>query len=183
MFKERINTSNGIVHKKTSGYDIPLTGLHNGHFYPMHIIAMVSIFSSLAAGIIVIIVSFTNPKRKTKRFFSWSKCERFSVYMAVCDCFFNISHFMDHFHIALARDHVRPIELCSFYASMILEFVTSQVLMVNIVAVNIFVLIISRRDLHFGRFDWKLLSWMFGFPVLFLVIAISTKSLGPNGFS
>ncbi|XP_021344365.1 uncharacterized protein LOC110444301, partial [Mizuhopecten yessoensis] len=56
-----------------------------------------------------------------------------------------------------------------------------QNLMVNIVAINAFVLIFYRKKLYFGRYDWKILLWTFGTPFVGATIAGIAGQLGPNG--
>lgn len=162
-----------------SGYDLPITGLDNGQFLAIHVPALVCIICGLISAITVIAVSFTNQKAKT--FFKWTKSERFAVYIAICDAFFNICHSMDHLHIAITRNHVYPKSLCRFYAFMLAEFITAQNLMVNVVSINAFVLIFYRKNIDFGEYDWRLLLWMFGTPFGAAIIALSAGTLGPNG--
>ena len=86
------------------------------------------------------------------------------VYIAVCDGLFNVAHSIDDLHMVITRDHVRPKELCEFYGFTLAEFITAQNLMVNIMAVNAFMLIYFQSYLKFGRYDWRLLAWTFGAP-------------------
>ncbi|KAJ8306958.1 hypothetical protein KUTeg_015042 [Tegillarca granosa] len=115
-----------------SGYDLPVTGLENCQFYNVHIPAMSCVASY-------------------KIFFSWTKSERFVMYLAVCDGLFNIAHTLDHAQIAITRSH----ELCEFYGFMLAQFITAQNLMVSIVAINAFVLIFCGKDLNFRKADWE----------------------------
>lgn len=55
---------------------------------------------------------------------------------------------------------------------MVTEFVTAQVLMVNIVAINAFTLMYYKNNLTFGKWDLKLLLHMFG-----LLFTTGTASL------
>lgn len=162
-----------------SGYDLPVTGLDNGQFYYIHIPAMTCIALSFFSACAVLICSFRMQSFKT--FFSWTKSERFVVYLAVCDGLFNIAHTLDHAHIAITRNHVYPKALCEFYGFMLAEFITAQNLMVNIVAINAFILIFFGNDLNFGKADWRLLLWTFGAPFLGATIAGAAGQLGPNG--
>lgn len=165
--------------EKESGYDLPLYGLDNGQFYVIHIPALVCVFLSLVAAVLTICFSFKHQRIST--FFTWTKSERFVVYLAISDALFNIFHSMDHLHIVITKDHIYPKALCQFYAMMSVEFVSAQGVLVNIVAINAFVLIYIRKKLEFGRCDWKLLLWMFGLPFVFGIVALATGSLGPNG--
>ncbi|XP_060077116.1 adhesion G protein-coupled receptor E1-like [Ylistrum balloti] len=163
----------------TNGYDLPVFGIDNGSFYALHILAVTCIFLSLSSAIFIIAASIKQHGLRT--FFTWSKSERFVVYLALCDAFFNICHSLDHLHILLTKDHVRPASLCTFYSVNIVEFVFAQTLMVNVVAINVFVLIFFGKNLDFGKRDWRLLLWTFGTPLLIAMILLSTGQLGPTG--
>ena len=88
---------------------------------------------------------------------------------------------MDHLHVFLTHDHPKPQELCQLYSFLLIEFVGAQVLMVNLGAINMFVLLFFNKRINFGKYDWKLLFWMFGYPFAANVVALSTDTLGPNG--
>lgn len=162
-----------------NGYDLDVYGLKDDKFYQLHVPAITCIALSLISALMVITLSFKSQSFKT--FFSWTKSERFVVYLAICDALFNVAHSMDHLHIVITKDHVRPLELCQFYGFALAEFISAQNLMVNIIAINAFVLIYYRKNLDFGRYDWRLLSWTFGLPFLGATAAAIAGQLGPNG--
>jgi len=168
------------ISEPQNGYDLPVYGLDNGTFYAIHIPAITCIVTSFTCAIIAIVLSFR--KRPYHTFFSkWSKSERFVVYLAICDGLFNVAHFTDHLHIVIVKDHVYPKELCEFYGFTLAEFITSQNLMVNIVAINAFMLIYFNKHLNFGRWDWRLIAWTFGAPFVGATIAGILGQLGTNG--
>lgn len=162
-----------------SGYDLPVYGLADGSFYSIHIPALCSIISSLVSVLIVFILSFRQKNCRT--FFSWTKIERFIIYLAICDGGFNISHTGDHVQYIVTQDHVRPKELCIFYGFILTEFVTAQVLMVNIVAINAFTLMYFKKNLNFGKWDYRLLSYMFGVPFVTGTASLVMDQYGPTG--
>ncbi|XP_062614359.1 uncharacterized protein LOC134276089 [Saccostrea cucullata] len=168
--------SNGIQ----SSYDLPVYGLENGDFYSLHIPAITCIFLSFVSVLAVIVASF---KTRSMTFFSWTKSERLVVYLALCDGLFNISHALDHTQMIVTKNHVYPKELCTFYAFMLMEFVTAQNLMVSAVALNVFILIYFSKDLNFGKYDWRLLVYTFGIPCVGGTLAAIFDKLGPNGYS
>ena len=114
-------------------------------------------------------------------FFRWTKSERFVIYMAICDGLFNIAHFSDHLHILIAKKLPTPKSLCVFYGFLLGEFITAQNLMVNLVAINVFVLIFFHKKINFGRWDHRLLLYIFGAPGFALTIVGALGQLGPNG--
>ncbi|KAH3830645.1 hypothetical protein DPMN_103890 [Dreissena polymorpha] len=162
------------------GYDIPLYGISDGTFYGIHIPAIICIVTSFTCAALTIVLSFRSKTYRT--FFSrWSKNDRIVVYSAICDGLFNIAHFTDHMHIVIARSHVYPTGLCTFYAFTLAEFITAQILMMNIVAINAFVLVRWDKNINFGSRDWHLLLWTFGAPFVGATIAGGLGQFGPNG--
>lgn len=100
------------------GYDLPVYGLNQGHFYSLHVPALICIFLSFASAILTIVLSFRQKSFKT--FFSWSKSERLVVYLAICDAAFNLAHSMDHLHILITkkpRVSKRTVSVLWFYVS------------------------------------------------------------------
>ena len=170
-----VNASNML-----SGYDLPVVGLTSGNFSQLHLIALCCIALSFISALTVLVMSCRD-NRHLRGFFEWREIDRFVVYIAICDGSFNICHSMDHIHVFITKDHVRPKALCQTYAFLLVEFIEAQVLMVNLIAINMFVLIYFEKKLDFGRCDWKLLLWMFIVPTTTNVVALSFDRLGPNG--
>lgn len=163
-----------------SGYDLPVYGLDDGSFYYIHIPALVCIVASFTCAVITIVLSFRQWGYKTF-FTGWTKSQRFVVYLAICDGLFNISHFTDHLHIVIVKNMVHPKELCEFYGFNLIVTISAQNLLVNVVAVNAFMLLYFDRNINFGTRDWKLLLWTFGVPTIGGAVAGLTGQLGPNG--
>jgi len=163
-----------------SGFDIPVYGLNNGRFYLIQGIAVACLVVSLTAALMALVLSFRRQSRGTF-FTKWSKSERFIVYLACCDGLFNVAHLLDHLHILVTKDHVYPKWLCSVYGFNLAVFITAQNLLVNVVAVNAFLLIYYGKQLNFGTRDWKLLTWTFGVPIIAAIVAAAFDQYGPLG--
>ena len=161
-------------------YDITVIGLGTSNFYIIHSLALTCILISLISATAVIFVSFKTKSAKTF-FKSWSKCERFVVYLAICDGLFNTAHFMDHFHMAIVKDHVHPIELCEYYGFVLFMFISAQMLLVSLIAVNAFVLMRFGKNLDLGKWDWKLHLITFGFPFVECLVVTLAGEIGPTG--
>lgn len=161
-----------------NGYDLPVKGLDNGFFYPIHIVALTMITVSFACALTILIISF----RKRAAFFGRPKTERFVVYLAICDGAFNIFHSMDHLHYLTTKSHPRPPALCSFYSFMMFIFVMSQMMCVNAIAINAFYMMYFGKSLYFGKNDYRLLCCIFGLPICLLTISAILNKLGPNGY-
>ncbi|XP_053400394.1 uncharacterized protein LOC123558079 [Mercenaria mercenaria] len=177
-----MNNSTNTVSENTvleSGYDLSVYGLANGVFYYLHIPALFCISCSFCCVVISLILSFRHENYRT--FFSWTKSERFIVYLALCDGGFNISHSMDHLQYVITKYHIRPKELCEFYGFLLAEFISAQNLMVNVVATNAFTLTVFKKNIDFGKYDWRLLAWTFGLPFVGATAAAVTGQLGPTG--
>lgn len=158
----------------------PIFGVLDDRFLVIHSTALVFIGFSFGCAGLVILTSFKN-KRNTNFFNSWSKCERFVVYMAVCDTLLHLVHFTDHVHMLVNRDHVYPIQLCEFYGFVLYEFTVAQSLLILIIATNAFLLIKFKVNLNYGLRDWRLISVVLGVPFLICVILAVFKQLGPTG--
>lgn len=172
------NDSGGV--RLQSGYDLDVYGLDNGLFLYIHIPALVCITLSLFSVVTAIAMSFR--LRPWRKFFSdWSKAERFVVYLALCDGLYNCFHFTDHLHVVILEDHVRPTWLCEVYGFTLVVSISAQNLMVNVIAVNAFMLIHFKKNLEFGECDWRLLLYTFGLPVPGAIVAACLSQLGPNG--
>ena len=106
--------------------------------------------------------------------------ERLVVYLALCDLLFSISHTLDHSYMTAIVGHP-PDLACAIMAGFLLEFVTSQLLLVTIIATNAFLMVVKERRIHVGKYDWKLLLGCFGTPALLCVGTYSLRILGPSG--
>ena len=179
-FNNLNSSGNQSMKNFRNGYDLPLLGLGSGFFDQLHITVLSCIALSSTSAIAVLYMSFKRGQHNNVGFFQWREINRFVVYMAICDLSFNIMHSMDHLHVFITREHAKPKELCQLYAFMLIEFIGGQVLMVNLVAVNMFLLIYFNKKIGLGRCDWKLLSWMFGYPFVVNIVALCTDTLGPN---
>ena len=180
-----------MVNEPRDGYDLPVLGLDNGTFYTIHVPALVCISLSLISVALTFIMSCkrTHAKKDTMAnsqnkiaFYKWSKGERFVVYLCICDGLFSIFHFVDHTYILATKYNVYPKALCRFYGFMLVEFIGAQIFMVNLIAINAFLLIFFRRNLDFGVYDYKLLIWTFGMPLVAGAVCVGTEALGPNGY-
>lgn len=159
-------------------YNITVLGLDDGTFYPLHISAIVCMTCSFFASIIVTVTSF---KTHNKNFYAWSRSERFVVYLALCEMSFNFIHMFDHVTMLMEKDHVHPLELCQFYAFLMVLLMTTKNLILVIIAINAFLLIRFQNQMEFGVKDWGLYVFVLGGPAVICTIALSLKQFGPAG--
>ncbi|XP_052820271.1 uncharacterized protein LOC128246109 [Mya arenaria] len=163
-------------------FDLPVYWLANEMFYYIHIPAIVCLLASLSCAVATIVLFFK--RRNAGEFFTkWSKGERLVVYISTCDGMFCASHLIDHLQILFSLDHVRPKELCAFYGFIMTLFVVAQILIVNVVAVNVFVMMFLNKKFSFGKYDSRLLIWAFVVPFTGATVAATYEQFGPMGVS
>ncbi|XP_052067164.1 uncharacterized protein LOC127706548 [Mytilus californianus] len=146
------------------------------------VVSFGSIIKTLPTNTLVIVLALSF-RTSNHRFFSRTKSERLVVYMAICDGLFNLTHSLEHLQIYITKNHVQPRELCMFYSFVIGEFISAQMFMVNAVSINAFSMIYLRKDIHLGKYDWKLLLYTFGIPFVVHLVSAFLGKLGPTGIS
>ena len=114
-------------------------------------------------------------------FFSWSTCDRFIIYEALCDGPLILPRYADHIQVFVTKDYTRPEILCHFYGFVTTIVSTSQHYIVGIIAINIFAMMYFHKKLEFGKFDWILHLAIYGIPTAGGIVALSSGSIGPNG--
>ncbi|XP_052761846.1 uncharacterized protein LOC128204472 [Mya arenaria] len=63
------------------------------------------------------------------------------------------------------------------------EFVLAQILIVNVVAINVFTTMFFGKNFSFGKFDSGILLWSFGVPFIGALIAAILDKFGPVGIA
>ncbi|XP_071139194.1 uncharacterized protein [Mytilus edulis] len=163
-----------------SGYDIPVFGIGHYCFNLIHVTAIICLLLSFCSAIGVIILLYKS--KKGKSFMKWHKHERFLLYRCICDTSYGFVHCLDHAQILITKDHVRPSELCSLYALLIVNICLSEGLFSLTSALNAFLSVYFRKNVNYGNKDWKLFLLLGVGPFLFAVLVCSLGVLGPSGF-
>ena len=163
-----------------SGYDIRVFGVGHYCFNLIHATAIFCLLLSLSSAVGVIILLCKS--RTKKSFMTWHKHERFLLYRCICDISYGFVHTLDHAHILITKDHVRPSGLCALYALLIVNTCLSEGLFSLTSALNAFLSVYFRKNVNFGNKDWKLLLLLGIGPFLIAVLVCSLGVLGPNGF-
>ena len=161
-----------------NGYDLPVYGLHTSLFYGLHIPSIICLTVSFMCAITALVVSFR--RHRNHSFFNWTPCDRFIVFLAICDGALNLPHCADHLQVAITKEHIYPAELCKFYGFMVAVFASAQNILVGIIAINIFAMMYFHKKLYFGKFDWILLAVVYGIPIAGGITAWYSGYLGPN---
>ena len=171
------NLSGNVVLR--NGHDLPVYGLNTPLFYGLHIPSIICLTLSLTCAITALVVSFR--RHNDTPFFGWAACDRFIVYLAICDGALNLPHCADHIQVVITKDHIYPEELCQFFGFMVAVFASSQNILVGIIAINIFAMMYFHKKLYFGKIDWILLAIVFCVPIAGGIAAWYLDYLGPNG--
>lgn len=161
-----------------SMYNVTLVGWDDGTFFPLHITAIVCISCGFIASIVVTVMSFKSHK---KRFYTWSRSERFVVYLAICEMSFNFIHMFDHVTMVIEKDHVHPLELCQLYAFFIVLLLSIKNFILIVIALNAFLLMRFKCQMDFGSKDWRLFVYVMAFPIIVCTVAASLQTYGPAG--
>ena len=166
--------SNGT---NVSSPSLPVMGLPGNMFYVIHFTAIVSLTTSVlfSAGVLTY-VGLT----KKVPFFKQTIGERLTVYLAFCDLVFSNSHILDHGYMLAILDHV-PDDVCIFFAFMLVWTLNAQALLVVLIAILAFVMVVRGKRIKFGRYDWKLLVYAFGVPLVPAASFSIARWLGPSG--
>jgi hypothetical protein len=61
------------------------------------------------------------------------------------------------------------------------EFTLGQSLVVNLAAITAVVIIVRERRVSFGKYDWGLIAWAFGFPAVLGVVIAGNDLMGAIG--
>lgn len=161
---------------QTSGTSLPLFGFPGYQFYLIHYTAIVSlVISILVSGSVVLYLQCRGVNLSLKTI-----GERLTLYLAVCDLCYSISHVLDHTYMTVAKDHP-PDDICVTFSFFLAEFILAQSLLVSFTAINAFLLVVKEIKLSLGRYDWRLLVGAFGVPALGMAACAGLRLIGPSG--
>ena len=138
-----------------------------------------AIISSSLSLFCVITVIFHRFYKSSSNFYTWSPGDRFVIYLALCAGFFSVVSFSDHLQTFLTEDHINPHELCVLHGFLLVLFSTSQYFLANTIAVNAILLLCFNTQISFGKYDVKLLMYVFGVPLLAGIIIGFAGHYGP----
>jgi len=74
-----------------------------------------------------------------------------------------------------------PDVACAAFGFLLNQFVVGQALIVIFTAFNAFSMIVLRKMIDTGRYDWKLQLYSMGIPAIVGVLGVSTNHFGPTG--
>ena len=154
-------------------------GLDEGNhamFNAVHIlpISLLAIGASLSLTLIFV---FLKP---WKGFYERPVGERLATYLAICDFLYSLAHFLDHAYI-LATFDFPPDPVCAALGFLLTWFGFAQTMVVMVIAFNAFVMVVKERRIPYGKYDWKLLLFALGVPLMVCTVTLATGHFGPSG--
>ena len=145
-------------------------------FQSGYIAICLSIFS-VTICIMVIILSFY---KNGRHIFKWKIVQRFVCVSCLCDALFYIEQAAFGIQVLITEKVPEPA-VCTFYAVFMLVFAYAQCRLSIIVALTASVLIVTKRHITLGKYDWKMLLFMFLDPIVTLTVAALNGGMDFNG--
>ena len=159
---------------------VPVLFLGHPSFYWVHISAATSCSISVMFSASVLVSFLCSARKSSRSFWRMTIGERLVFYLVVCDIGFSISHGTDHTMMMITGRHA-PEPICTIFSFLLHEFCVAQSLVVNLAAVVAVVMLVRERKVEFGKFDWCLISYAFGIPLIIGVLATVLGYFGPSG--
>ena len=149
-------------------------------FCTIHSTAIISLSLSVIGSIGSIIYSAYRLGDQPKNFYKWSISERLVIYLALIDLVYSLTDLCEHCYILVHAAHP-PSWLCTFFGYMVVQLITSQMLLTLFIAVNAFLMVVRQTKLRLGCCDWRLLLYTLCIPAIICTVHIARGSLGWNG--
>ncbi|KAJ3205929.1 hypothetical protein HDU67_008558 [Dinochytrium kinnereticum] len=141
--------------------------------YILHAVALAAIGMSMVGSLYIVIATIVKGKYTTIG-------ERFPMYVAVLDFLWSVIHSIDHIYMMVAAGANPPPQMCSAIGAILSLFMLAQVMLLNLIAVSMFLSVYMGWNLSYGSYDWILGVLTFGVPVGFVVIGLSVGAFGAD---
>lgn len=148
-------------------------------YYSMHGVAWTALLISIICSIITII--WQHRTASAVSFYKRKLGERLVIYLAVSDIFFSVTHFSDHVFTYLGEGSPPKIP-CIIFASVLMENIMAQSLIVFLTAASLCLLVTCNRKINFGPFDIGLLIISYGCPLIVVMVCGFRGYLGYQGY-
>ncbi|KAJ3107564.1 hypothetical protein HDU97_003869 [Phlyctochytrium planicorne] len=157
--------------QKDSSYTIAIPTLEE--VYALHGAAMVVIVASIFGSGMVIFSTIRRSKYSTIG-------ERFPLYVAIIDFMWSVSHSIDHAMMLVNKGESPPPLVCKSLGAVLALFLMAQVMLLNIIAVSMFLTVYRGWALSYGKFDWILMVLTFGVPIAYTCVGLAVDAFGPD---
>ena len=158
---------------------LPVFGFPGAEFYIIHITALVCLSVSIlvSSGVLIYLLAYNSSGIK---FFRRPIGERLTVYLALVDLHFSVTHELDHGYMLAVVDHP-PDPVCITMAFFLQTFIVAQAIVVLYTAASAMTLVVLGKKIPLGRYDWHLWALTLGIPIVVGVAGTLVPFLGPSG--
>ena len=139
-----------------------------------------SICLSVISVIICILVIILSFRKHGCHVFNWKIVQRFVVVCNICDALFYTAQATFGICVLITEEVPAP-PMCSFYAVFLLVFAYAQCRLSMVIAIATCYLIMKKKHLNLGKYDWKMFLFMFLDPILVLSVAAEMGGMEFNG--
>ncbi|KAJ3410995.1 hypothetical protein HDV05_002939 [Chytridiales sp. JEL 0842] len=143
--------------------------------YALHIVALVFIGCSLFGSLYMIVRTIQKGKYTTIG-------ERFPLYLSFLSLFWSIAHTIDHSWMIHAAGANPPPAACSALGATLGLFMMAEIMLVNLLAISMFLTVYMNWSLSYGKGDWILVVLTFGVPVTFVCFGLGFNAFGHDYF-
>ncbi|KAJ3410993.1 hypothetical protein HDV05_002937 [Chytridiales sp. JEL 0842] len=141
--------------------------------YALHSVALVFIGASMLGSLYMIIKTVYRGKYTTIG-------ERFPLYLSCLDLLWSISHTIDHSWYLATGGQSPPAQACAAMGGVLGLFMMAEIMLVNLLAISMFLTVYMNWSLSYGRKDWILGVLTFGVPVIFVTFGFAFQGFGPD---
>ncbi|KAI8834873.1 hypothetical protein BC829DRAFT_406906 [Chytridium lagenaria] len=141
--------------------------------YALHAVALLCIGLSMAGSLHMVFWTVRKGKYNTIG-------ERFPLYVAILDFLWSVVHSIDHIYMMVAAGANPPPAMCSAIGAILSLFMLAQVMLLNLIAVSMFLSVYMGWNLSYGSYDWVLGVLTFGVPIGYVIVGLSVNAFGAD---
>ncbi|KAJ3410994.1 hypothetical protein HDV05_002938 [Chytridiales sp. JEL 0842] len=108
--------------------------------------------------------------------------ERFPLYLAVLDLLWSLAHSIDHSWMVVTAGANPPPAACSALGATLGLFMMAEIMLVNLLAISMFLTVYMNWSLSYGKGDWILGVLTFGVPITFVAFGLGFNGFGHDYF-
>ncbi|KAJ3116682.1 hypothetical protein HDU96_009033 [Phlyctochytrium bullatum] len=154
-------------------YPISFVPPSMAEMYALHGVALLAIGASIIGSSMVIFSTIYRSRYGTIG-------ERFPLYVSIIDFLWSISHSVDHILMIVNKGDSPSHGLCVGLGATLALFLMAQVMLLNIIAVSMFLTVYRGWSLSYGKGDWVLWVLTFGVPLAYTIVGLAFGAFGPD---